>query len=211
MEALHLTPATLAAVIITLSFAAGLNLYATVLTLGVMARLHWVELPQGLESLAHTWVMVASGILFAGEFVADKIPGFDLAWNAAHTFIRIPAAALMAYAATSHLSPGWQALATALGAAIAGAAHGSKNVMRIAVTPSPEPVSNIGLSSLEDLVAIGLTGLVMHYPTIAGITAGVLALAGIVLIWVSVRMIRNLWGRIMTRFLPQNSIESAAR
>jgi hypothetical protein len=199
MEALHLTPATLAAVVITISFAAGLNLYATVLALGAMARLHWIALPSGLEALTGPWIMGAAGILFAGEFVADKIPGFDLLWNAAHTFIRIPAGALLAYAATSHLSPGMQALATAAGAAFAGLAHGSKNVVRVAVTPSPEPVTNIALSSTEDLAAIGLSWLVMHYPTATGIGVAVTALGALVLLWCSVRLLRRLWIRLMSR------------
>jgi hypothetical protein len=199
MEALHLTPVTLAAIVITISFAAGLNLYATVLALGAMARLHWVALPEGLEALTHPWVMVASGILFAGEFVADKIPGFDLIWNAAHTFIRIPAGALLAYAATSHLSPGLQALATCAGAAFAGIAHGGKNVLRVAVTPSPEPISNIGLSSAEDALAIGLTWLVMHYPAATGIGVAVTALGAIVLLWFSVRLLKRLWMRLTQR------------
>jgi len=77
-----ITPTTLAAIVIALSFAAGLNVYATVLSLGVLARLHWIALPDGLHAVADTWIMVASAILFAAEFVADKIPTFDLVWNA---------------------------------------------------------------------------------------------------------------------------------
>jgi hypothetical protein len=98
-----ISPTTLAAIIIALSFAAGLNVYATVLSLGVLARLHWIALPDGLHAVADTWIMVASAILFAAELVADKIPTFDLVWNALHTFVRIPVAALMAYAVGQHL------------------------------------------------------------------------------------------------------------
>ena len=102
---MHFTPSTIAALVIAASFAAGLNVYATVLTLGVLARLHWAVLPGGLEMLGDWWVIGASAALFAAEFVADKIPGLDLVWNALHTFVRIPVAALLAYGATTHLSP----------------------------------------------------------------------------------------------------------
>ena len=104
---------------IAASFAAGLNVYATVLTLGVLARVHWVELPPGLEVLANGWVIAASAAMFSIEFFADKVPAFDLIWNALHTFVRIPLAALLAYRATLQLSPEMQLLATVGGALIA--------------------------------------------------------------------------------------------
>ena len=127
------TPSTLAALVIAASFAAGLNVYATVLTLGLLARAHWVALPPGLEPLSSWWVIGASGALFSAEFIADKIPGLDLVWNALHTFIRVPVAALLAYRATAHLSASMQLLATVAGAAIALAAHGSKTAARAVV------------------------------------------------------------------------------
>jgi len=105
--------------------------------------------------------------MFAMEFVADKIPGFDMVWNALHTFVRVPIAALVAYHASSQLTPQMQILATAIGAAMALASHGSKTPVRAAVTPSPEPVSNIALSTTEDAVAIGLTWFATHHPVIA--------------------------------------------
>ncbi len=162
------TPETIAALVVAISFAAGLNVYATVLTLGALAHFHWVVLPSGLDAVANPWVLAAAAVLFAAEFVADKIPGFDLVWNAAHTFIRIPVAALLAYGATTHLSPGLQLAATALGGMIAAATHGSKLAVRAAVTPSPEPVSNIALSTVEDAAAIGLTWTATHHPYAAG-------------------------------------------
>jgi hypothetical protein len=95
------THSTLAALVIAASFAAGLNVYATVLTLGLLARAHAVVLPPGLDALAAWWVIGASGALFSAEFIADKIPGLDLVWNALHTFVRVPVAALLAYRATT--------------------------------------------------------------------------------------------------------------
>ena len=159
------TPSTIAALVIAASFAAGLNVYATVLTLGLLAHAHWVVLPPGLEVLADWWVIGVSGAtLFSVEFVADKIPGFDLLWNALHTFIRVPVAALLAYRATTQLSPGMQVLATAVGAAIALAAHGSKTAARALVTPSPEPVSNIALSASEEWARWASRGLPPSIP-----------------------------------------------
>ena len=173
------TPASIAALIIASSFAAGLNIYATVLTLGILARTHLVLLPPGLDPLGHTWILITCAILFAVEFFADKIPALDMVWNLLHTFIRIPIAALVAYHASSQLTPQMQVLATALGAAIALAAHTSKTAVRAAVTPSPEPISNIALSTTEDAVAIGLTWFATHHPIIAAAIAIVLLSASI--------------------------------
>jgi len=178
---MNFSPANITALVIAASFAAGLNIYATVLTLGILARTQWVALPPGLDSLGHTWVLVVCAIMFAMEFVADKIPGFDMVWNVLHTFIRVPIAALVAYHASSQLTPQMQLLATTLGAAIALAAHSSKTAVRAAVTPSPEPMSNIALSTTEDAAAIGLTWFATHHPVIAAsialicLTAAVLA------------------------------------
>jgi len=172
------TPSSIAALIIASSFAAGLNIYATVFTLGILARTHLVQLPPGLDPLGHTWILVTCAVLFAVEFFADKIPAFDMVWNVLHTFVRIPVAALVAYHASAQLSPQMQVLATALGAAIAFAAHTSKTAVRAAVTPSPEPISNIALSTTEDAVAISLTWFATHHPIIAAAIALTLLVAG---------------------------------
>ena len=190
------TPSTIAALVIAASFAAGLNVYATVLTLGLLAHAHWVVLPQGLEVLGDWGVIAASGTLFAMEFVADKIPGLDMIWNALHTFIRVPVAGLLAYRASAHLSPEMQLLATVAGAAIAMVAHSSKTAVRAVVTPSPEPVSNIALSTSEDAVAIGLTWLVTQHPwTAATIAIALTLLALIAARWV-VGALRRSWSRM---------------
>lgn len=173
------TPANIAALVIAASFAAGLNIYATVLTLGLLARTQWVALPPGLDSLGHTWVLVVCGVMFALEFVADKIPGFDLIWNGLHTVVRVPVAALVAYHASSQLSPQMQVFATALGAAVALAAHSSKTAVRAAVTPSPEPISNIALSTTEDAFAVGLTWFATHHPMIAAAIALIFLVAAV--------------------------------
>jgi Domain of unknown function (DUF4126) len=189
------TPANIAALVIAASFAAGLNVYATVLTLGLLAHVHWVVLPPGLEALGNWWVIGASAVMFAAEFVADKIPGIDLIWNALHTFIRLPVAALLAYQATSHLSPEMKLLAAVAGAAIAFVAHGSKIAVRAAVTPSPEPISNIALSASEDAAAVGITWLATQHPWAgAGIALALLVCAALAFRWIF-RSIKRIWRR----------------
>ncbi len=171
LDVLQIPPGELFALLAAIGFAAGLNLYATVAVLGLLARFGHLPLPPGLQML-HGWpVIIASTCLFGVEFFADKIPAFDLIWNALHTFIRVPVAGLLAYRATSELSPEHQLLATLLGAAVALIAHGGKTAARVAVTPSPEPFSNITLSVSEDVLAIGLTWLATRHPYIAGAMA----------------------------------------
>lgn len=173
---MHFSAANITALIVAASFAGGLNIYATVLTLGILARTHWVALPPGLEGVGSTWILIVCGLMFVIEFFADKIPGFDVIWNGLQTIVRVPVAGLIAYHASSQLSPQMQLLATAIGAGIALAAHGSKTALRTAVTPSPEPVSNIALSSTEDALAIGLTWFATHHPMVAASMAIILLL-----------------------------------
>src|SRR5260370_31802988 len=130
LNVLQIPPAQLFSLLAAVGFAAGLNLYATVGVLGLLARFGHLPLPTGLQVLAGWPVISASIVLFGIEFFADKIPAFDLIWNALHTFIRIPVAGLLAYQATSQLSPEQQLLATLLGAAVALAAHGGKTAAR---------------------------------------------------------------------------------
>lgn len=193
LNILQIPPAELFAMLAAVGFAAGLNVYATVAALGLLGRVGHLPLPPGLELLASWAVITASTALFAIEFVADKIPAFDLIWNALHTFIRVPVAALLAYQATGQLSPEKQLLATLLGAAVAFAAHGGKMAARAAVTPSPEPVSNITLSLGEDVLAVGLTWLATRHPYVAGALVAIfVAIVAILTRWVF-RAIRALF------------------
>jgi hypothetical protein len=203
-------PANITALIIAASFAAGLNIYATVLTLGILARTQWVALPPGLDSLGHTWVLVVCGIMFAMEFVADKIPAFDMVWNALHTVIRVPIAALVAYHASSQMTPQMQVLATAIGAVVALAAHSSKTALRAAVTPSPEPISNIALSSTEDVAAIGLTWFATHHPLIAAFIALVLLSAAIIAARALLRAIQKPLRKIFRPDLEEEKVPPKA-
>jgi Domain of unknown function (DUF4126) len=188
-----LAPGQLAALIAATSFAAGLNVYATVATLGLLARAEVLALPPALH-LVESWpVIVVCAIMFVIEFFADKIPAFDLIWNALHTFVRVPVAALLAYGAASHLSPAAQAISAAAGGTIALAAHGGKTAARAAVTPSPEPFSNMALSVSEDVVAVGLTWFATTHPFLAAAIVLVF-LAGIVFtIKFTIRAMRRLF------------------
>jgi uncharacterized protein DUF4126 len=183
----------LVGLLVATSFAAGLNVYATVATLGLLARAGVLDLPQGLHLISNWWVIGASLVLFVIEFFADKIPAFDLLWNALHTFVRVPVAAVMAYGATTQLSPERQLLATLAGGAIALVAHGGKTAARAAVTPSPEPVSNISLSLGEDVLAIFLVWFSTQHPVLASlIVLGLLVAIVVVIRWV-VGALRNLF------------------
>jgi hypothetical protein len=183
------------AILVAVSFAAGLNTYATVATLGLLGHTNWVVLPPSLHVLTNWWIIAAAALLFGVEFFADKIPAFDLVWNALHTFIRVPVAALLAYQATNTLSPGEQLAATLLGGLVAFIAHGGKTAVRAAVTPSPEPFSNIALSMGEDVLAVFLTWLSTWKPYIAAAIALVFLLILLLLIRWVLRAVGSLFHR----------------
>ena len=188
---MHLPANEIVALLIAVSFAAGLSVYATVAMLGLFEHAHVVALPAGLSPLSSWYIITASAVLFCVEFFGDKIPAFDLLWNALHTFIRIPVAALLAYQATAALSPGEQLAATLAGGLIALAAHGGKTAARAAVTPSPEPFSNIGLSLGEDALAIFLTWMAVKHPYVGAAIAIALCLLVVILIRWVIRAVRK--------------------
>jgi Domain of unknown function (DUF4126) len=183
------------AIVVGASFAAGLNVYATVATLGLLSHAHAFQLPPALHILGSWPVIVVCALIFGVEFFADKIPVFDLVWNALNTFVRVPVAALLSYGATQHLSPGGQIAAAGLGGAIALAAHGGKIALRTAVTPSPEPVSNMALSFGEDIAAVSLTWFATRHPIIAGVIVAVC----LILVVLAIRYVL----RSMKRFFRQ--------
>jgi len=188
-----IAPQELLGLLVATSFAAGLNVYAAVATLGLLAHASVLPLPPALEIVSNWWVIGASGVLFLVEFFADKVPAFDLIWNALHTFVRIPVAALLAYGATSQLSPQKQMLATVVGGAIAFAAHGGKTAVRAAVTPSPEPISNAALSIGEDALAVFLIWFATQHPFI---TTGIVA----ILLIIIVAMVRFIYRALRNLF-----------
>jgi hypothetical protein len=192
-DQLALSAEELVALLVATSFAAGLNVYATIATLGLLHQFEFIVLPPALMLLSSWWVIGASATLYAAEFVIDKIPVVDLIWDALHTFIRVPMGALLAYGTAAPLSPEWQMAAGVLGGLVALAAHGGKMATRAAVTPSPEPFSNIGLSLAEDALAIFLTWFATRHPFIAASIVLVLLVVIVVMIRWVVRALRALF------------------
>jgi uncharacterized membrane protein len=144
----------------------GINLYATVGTLGLLQRYHIVQLPGDLGYLGHPWVIIAALSLYVVEFVADKVPAVDSVWDVIHTFIRIPAGAILAASAFAHFDPAVRTLAFLMGGTVALSSHGTKAATRLAANTSPEPFSNIVLSLFEDAIAIGGTLLMTLHPVV---------------------------------------------
>src|ERR1700674_3616344 len=161
------TGSELTAILVVVSFSAGLNVYATVGMLGLLARFNVLALPPALHTLQDWKIIAICGALFLLEFIGDKIPVFDLLWNAAHTFVRVPVAAYLAFAATSQL-PQWEQLAaTFAGGLIALAADGGKTAARHSVTNSPEPVTNVAMGLGEDWLVVFLIYFATKHPYVA--------------------------------------------
>lgn len=179
---------SVAAFLVAVCFAAGLNVYGTVATLGLVARVGWVVLPGDLAIVQSNWVIGACLVLFALEFIADKIPLVDLIWNIVQTFVRVPVAGLLAYGALPALDPGWQLAAGVAGAGLALVAHSAKTALRAAVSGSPEPVSNIGLSLAEDASALTLAWFATQYPYVA---AGLVVVLMVILVMVTRWLLRT--------------------
>ena len=169
------------------SFAAGLNLYATVATLGLLERFGVVSLPPALAVLANPFVIGVALFLYAIEFFADKIPYVDTAWDTLHTFIRPPAAAVLAYAAVAGVPEPWRVVAALIAGGVALTSHGTKTTTRAAVNTSPEPISNWILSVVEDGVAIALTWLAVAHPIL---TLGIVTALLVLSIWILVKVLR---------------------
>lgn len=147
-----------------LAWASGLRLYIAVLVVGLLGRYGYLQLPAHLLVLQHSWVLVAAAVLALGEFLADKVPGFDSLWDALHTFIRIPAGALLAWGAMGDAAPAVQLIAALAGGAISGGTHLAKSGSRAAINTSPEPFSNWTASVGEDGLVLGGLYLALAHP-----------------------------------------------
>ena len=168
MEGLNLELSHLLALAAALGWASGLRLYAVVFLTGAAGFMGWVPLPAGLQLLQHPLVMGASFLMFAMEFVADKIPGVDTLWDAVHTFIRIPAGAALAFGALNGAfgvdGQTWALLAALAGGTLAATSHAAKATTRAAANASPEPLSNIGLSLMGDAAVPLMLWLAWEHP-----------------------------------------------
>ena len=192
-----ISPTHIVALIVATSFAAGLNVYATVATLGLLGRFGALQLPANLHLLQDWSIIIVASALFLLEMFADKIPYFDLLWNALHTFIRVPAAALLAYGASHQLSPEWQLVSVAAATGVSLVAHTGKTALRAGVTPSPEPFSNAALSAGEDVFAIALTWFATHHPYWAAGVALVLVVLLVMLTRFVVRGVKRIYRELM--------------
>ena len=185
-----------------LGWASGMRLYAVLFFLGMLHQLDINELPATLEVLAHPAVMTVSGLLFALEFLADKIPGVDTLWDAVHTFIRIPAGALLAAGAVAGADPGLAVAAGLMGGALAAGTHFTKAGARELINASTEPLSNWTASFTED--ALSMLGLyaALQYPLLFLALLALLVLLAIWLlprIWRGVRRVFAAIGRLLGR------------
>ncbi|HEX4944312.1 MAG TPA: DUF4126 domain-containing protein [Usitatibacteraceae bacterium] len=149
-----------------LAWASGLRLYLVVFVLGLAARLGYLDLPDGLAILSHTYVIAAAGLLLAIEFLADKVPGIDSAWDAVHTFIRIPAGALLAAGAAGDDLTAITVAAGLLGGTITAGTHFAKAGGRVAINASPEPFSNWIASFTEDAMVLGGIWIALNHPIV---------------------------------------------
>jgi hypothetical protein len=159
------------------SLAAGVNLYATVAILGLASRYHWVELPEQFKVFDNPWIIGAAGVLYAVEFVADKVPWVDSMWDSVHTLIRPVGGALIAVASLGDASPLVTGLIALLGGAVAASSHVTKASTRVAANTTPEPFSNWFLSLAEDAFVIGLSFITLKFPLVAlGVSAVIMVL-----------------------------------
>lgn len=149
------------------SLAAGVNLYATVAILGLASRYGWVSLPDQFKVFDNPWIIGAAALLYAIEFVADKIPWFDSIWDSVHTLIRPVGGALIAVASLGHASPALQGGIALLGGVVAASSHATKAGTRVAANTTPEPFSNWFLSLAEDAFVVGLSFITMKFPILA--------------------------------------------
>jgi hypothetical protein len=177
-------------------FSSGLNLYATVATLGLLERFGVVRLPGSLQVLAYPWIIGIALALYAIEFLADKIPYVDTVWDAVHTFIRPPAAALLAYSAAVSAPAEWRWGAALLAGGVALTSHGTKASTRAAANTSPEPFSNWLLSLGEDALAVWLTWMATVHPTATIVIVALLIILAILLLFYLFRFLRSALRRL---------------
>lgn len=190
----------------TLSFAlgsawtSGINLYATVFVLGLFQKIGLAKLPGGLEVLDSWWVIGIAAFLYLIEFVADKVPYIDSVWDVVHTFIRVPAGALLAYAAVGDLDQTTQVLAFLFGGGVALSSHGTKATARAFANLSPEPISNWILSIVEDIIAFVGAILTVFAPILIGIVVLVFLIIFFLILPRVVRTLRKIFHAVAAFF-----------
>jgi hypothetical protein len=177
------------------AWTSGINLYATVAALGLLERYGLAHLPGDLKVLANPWVIGVAVALYVVEFFADKIPYVDTVWDAVHTFVRVPAGAVLAYGATAQLDPAARTVALLVGGGLALSSHGTKATLRAAANVSPEPFTNWALSLTEDVIAVAAIVLAVVKPLAVLFIILVFLLAAA---WLLPKIVRRL-RRLITR------------
>lgn len=180
------------------SLTSGVNLYATVAILGLATRYDWVALPPQYDVFASDWVIGLALLLYAVEFVADKIPWIDSIWDSVHTFVRPVGGALVAVATLGEASPMYEVLMGLLGGTVAAGSHFTKASTRVAVNASPEPFSNWALSFFEDAFVLGLGLLALKYPAAAFVVTVLILLAIVIALRWIIRKLRGLGRSLAT-------------
>ena len=148
------------------AWASGINVYAVILVLGLLGSTGYLTLPADLEILMNPFVITAAGLMYCVEFFADKTPGVDTVWDAIHTFIRIPAGAVLAAAALGEMDPAVQIAAFIVGGGLAASSHAAKAGTRVMLNTSPEPVSNWTASVAEDALVVGGLWAALYHPAV---------------------------------------------
>jgi hypothetical protein len=192
------------------SWAAGINLYATILVLGYLSMTGHVVLPPGLDALNDPLVLGIAGMMYFIEFFADKTPGVDSGWDAIHTFIRIPAGALLAAGAASNIdvSQAAELAATLVGGSMAATSHFTKAGSRLLINTSPEPVTNWTASIVEDLAVIGALWAALNYP-VAFLVILILFIALVIWLMPKIwRALKALYHRLSAFFKGTNRAEN---
>jgi hypothetical protein len=182
------------------SWVSGINLYAAVATLGLLNRFASLQLPGDLSALSNWWVIGIAITLYVVEFFADKIPYLDSAWDVIHTFIRVPAGAAMAAASFGDYDKSIQVIALLLGGGIALSSHGTKATSRAAINTSPEPVSNIAASLVEDVVSVGSIFLAVFYPVVIIVIVAISVLIAILILPKIIRFLRSVSAKVRKFF-----------
>lgn len=188
----------------------GINLYATVLTLGLLQRFSGVHLPGNMSVVGNWWVIGIAGGMYLVEFVADKIPAVDSAWDAIHTFIRVPAGAVLAASAFADVGPMASTIAMLVGGSVALSSHGTKAATRLAANTSPEPFSNIGLSLAEDALTFGSTILMVFHPVVILVVVIIFVLIAIWIVPKIIRALRRLLARARGFFNSEPTVTGSA-
>tara|TARA_R110001606_G_scaffold399310_1_gene584753 strand:+ start:79097 stop:79768 length:672 start_codon:yes stop_codon:yes gene_type:complete len=176
------------------AWASGINLYATIVMLGYMGMTGNIDLPPGLEILSDPMVMGAAGLMYCVEFFADKIPGVDSGWDTLHTFIRIPAGAMLAAGAIGDVTPAIELSTALLGGALAAGSHATKAGTRLLINTSPEPFSNWTASISEDLLVLGGLWAALNHPAL-------FIIGLIIFIMLMIWLLPRLWRLIKQVFL----------